>query len=214
MAKDEEKELTPEEQRALIVKNTLESKLIQNSAGANTVLTNQSLYGALGVQSAQAIYDKTMSGDEAKKIKEEEYQKKVRQYKESGVFGEPSYPSNSDLSYKLMTQLNEVMELAKLSELEKAIKETGTELEFEVPEELKDYIHADLIKKAYNPEKGEVVVDSLDEKEKHALSLYQTLSESYKRACALKISMMNAFADLNEQGKKIADLYRKKENKK
>lgn len=210
---EEEKAKEAEEARALNVKKTLESKLMQNTAGSNAVLTNQSLYGTLGVQSAQSAYDGTMSSDEAQKERYRGYQENVDEYRRNGVFGEPAYPSNGDLSNRLIRQLNEVMGLAKLSELEKISKGVGAKLNFEVPEELKEYSRNDLIKKAYDPEKG-LDMNKFDDKEKHAFALYQVLSEAYNRACALKTAQSNLYGDLNEQGKRIADLYKKDEPKK
>ena len=54
-------------------------------------------------------------------------------------------------------------------------------------------------------EKGQ---DSLTEKEKSAMGMYQVLSESYNRACARNASQANYFADLNDTGKKIANKYK------
>ena len=203
------------EDRERIVK-TLESKFIQNSVGSNLVKTNPYLYaGELGYQSAGSVYTQTMSGKEAKEEKDSLYNSKKQEGEQLGVFGEPAYPSDYDLSVKLARQLYETITVAKISELEKAAKSVGAKLDFEVPAELKDYVNAELIQKAYNPEKGEVDVKSLDEKEQHALALYQVLTESYRRACALKTTQTNYFADLSEQGKKICDSYKpKEENKK
>lgn len=213
MAKEQTEEEKAEEARATNVKKTLESKLIQNSAGSNMVLSNQSTYGDLGVKSAQSIYDQSMSSDEAKKMKEEDYQEKVKKYRTRGVFGDPAYPSNGDLSNKLMAQLDEVMSIARLSELEKAVKDVGGKLDVKLPDELKDYIPAELIDKAVG-EDGKINIKSLNEEEQKAFGYYQTLTQFYKRACALKVIQANYFADLNAQLKPIADSYKKEEKKK
>jgi hypothetical protein len=200
--------------RVRIVK-TLESKLIQNAVGSNLVKTNPYLYaGQLGFQSAESVYAGILSGDEAKKEKDALYKERQGEGAQLGVFGEPAYPSDYDLSVKLARQLDEVLQLAKLSELEKAAKAVGAKLSFEVPKELQDYISVELMQKAIDKKTGKVDIKSLSEKEQHAFMLYQTLSESYKRACALKTTQTNYFSDLDEQGKKIADFYKPKEEKK
>lgn len=202
------------EDRERIVK-TLESKFIQNAVGSNLVKTNPYLYaGELGYQSAESVYAQIMAGDDAKKEKDALYNFRKQEGESLGVSGEPAYTSNYDLSVKLMKQLNEVISVAKISELEKAAKAVGAKLDFEVPAELKDYVNAELLQKAYDEKTGKVDVKSLDEKEQHALVLHQVLTESYKRACALKTTQTNYFADLSEQGKKIVDLYKPKEEKK
>jgi hypothetical protein len=109
-----------------------------------------------------------------------------------------------------MQQINEVLQIARIGELEKAVAATGSKLNFQIPDELKDYLPAELIQKALN-ESGEFDVNKLDEKEQDALGMYHTLADYYKRACALNATKTNYFADLDTQGKKIADKYKKEE---
>ena len=215
----EEKKLSPAEQaikseeaRATNVKKTLESLLIQNVVGSNMVKTSPHLYtGELGFQSANDVYEKSMLSEDVKKVKDQIYKEKTSEGKQLGIFGEPSFPTNYDISLKLVKQLEEVLAIAKLDELEKFAKKSGAKLDFEVPEELKNYSQVELIQKAYNQDTGKIDIKSLSETEQHALGIYQVLSESYKRACALKATQTNYFADLSAQGKKIADLYKKEE---
>jgi hypothetical protein len=210
-----EKAKAAEEARASNVKKTLESKLFQNTLGSNLVKTSPNMYGELGYQSASAVYDSTMASKEANEVKTQLYQEKLAEGKAHGVVGEPAYPSNYDLSLKLVQQIEEVMNMAKLSELETAVKGAGAKIGFEIPESLKDYIAGNLMKKAYDELNGKLDISKLSEDEKNALGVYQALTEYYKRACALKTVQANYFADLDSQGKQIAELYKKKaeENK-
>jgi hypothetical protein len=206
-------EESAEQARALNVKKTLESKFIQNVAGSNLVKSNPYLYsGELGFRSAESLYDGTMSSEDAKKIKDQIFKQESDEGKKLGVAGEPTYPTGYDVSVQIMRQLEEILSISKLSELEKAVQEIGAKLDFKVPDELKNYIPTELIHKAAG-EDGKVDVKSLSQEEQHALGLYQTLSEFYKRACALKAVQANYFADLNAQGTKIADLYKKEDKK-
>ncbi len=203
-----------EQARATNVKKTLESKFIQSTVGSNLVKTNPYLYtGELGFRSAESLYDQTMSSDDAKKLKEQIFNQRIKEGKELGVAGEPSYPSGYDVSFQIMKQLGEVLSISRLAELEKAVQDSGAKLDFKVPDELKDYISSELINKSVG-EDGKIDIKSLSKQEQDALGLYQVLSESYKRACALKASQANYFADLNAQGKQIADFYKKEEKKK
>jgi hypothetical protein len=207
-----EKAQKAEEARASNVKKTLESKLFQNTLGSNLVKTSPNMYGELGYQSANAVYDATMTSKEANEARSALYNEMLKG-KRQDIAGEPAYPSNYDLSLKLVQQIEEVMNMAKLSELETAVKGAGAKIGFEIPEELKGYIAGNLIKKAYDESKGKLDMDKLSEDEKNALGVYQTLTEYYKRACALKTVQTNYFADLDAQG--IAEFYKKKaeENK-
>ena len=203
-----------ERDRAYNVKKSLESLLIQGTLGHNLVMNNPHSYvGEIGHQSAEDFYEKLMSGEEAKKAKENIYQSKVQEGKSFGVPGEPSYPTNYDLALLITKQAEEVMSMARLGELEKAAKSIGAKLGFEVPEELKNYMKNEIVKKAYNSKTGKVDVKSLSEQEQDALNLYSVLNESYKRACVLNVSS-NYFKDLSTQGKEIADKYNKQTEQK
>lgn len=218
MAK-EQKQKTPEQEakereeaRAINVKKTLESKFLQNSVGTNLIKSNPYLYtGELGYQSATSLYDQTMASDDSKKIKEDLYNKRLEQGRELGVADAPSPTSNYDVSVYAMQQINEVLQIARLGELEKTVSGLGVKLPFQVGE-LSDYLTTDLIKKGLD-ESGKFDIKKLNEKEQDALAMHHTLSEYYKRACALNASKANYFSDLDAQGKKIADKYKKEEAK-
>ena len=216
MAEKEKTKEEAEEARANIVKKTLDWKLMQDAVGSNIVKTNPYLYtGQLGLQSANSIYDSAMISEDAQKERNAMHNARVEEYRKKGVSGEPAYPSSGDLSYKLMLQLDEVLAVSKLSELEKAAKSVGAKLSFEVPKELQNYSYANLQKELakYADSEGKVDIKSLGEKEQHAIALYSVLSESYKRACALKATQANYFADLNETGRKITERYKPEEKK-
>ena len=214
--------LTPEQRaevaRAKNVKNTLEWKLLQDSVGSNLVRNEQGAYGTFGVQAAEETYKQTMHGEDGQKEKSKLYEQKEQEGKQLGVFGEPTV-TNYDLSIKLAKQLEEVMSMAKLYELEEHAKNIVSNLEFEVPEELKNYSKAELIDKVIRGSGDDFdgILDSskldatLNETEKDAFMMYQTLSELYKRGCAVNASQANYFADLSEQGKSIVEKYKKEE---
>lgn len=207
MANEQKKELSPEEQRTLIVKKTLESKLMQGTLGSNTVLTNPYMFGQLGLNGGKQGYEQITSGEEFNKTRSEIYSEKKKQIEGSGVYGEPAMPSNADISAYLINQVREVMTIAKLSELEKYAKDAGAKLDFSVPEQLKNYSINDLAKrmkeeKREKPKEGD---------EENAFKMYQILSESYTRACAVNVAKSNYFTDLDSAGKEIAEKYKPKE---
>lgn len=203
-----EKELTPEEKRALNVKSTLESKLIQFAIGGNVVKANPYLYGQLGLSGGEQTYFDVMNGEDISKERDKIYKKKQAERQQLGVAEEAPYPTNYEVIAGLKKQLGEVQAIAKISELEKYAKEAGANLDFEIPEVLKDYSQADLIQKAIN-EKGEIDLNKLKDKEKDALQMQQILTQSYERAIGLKASQTNYFEDLSSAGKQIIDKYKK-----
>lgn len=215
----DQKKPTPEkleEERALMVKNTLESKLIQEAVGGNLVKSDPWLYGKLGVQSAESIYDNAMNSEDAQKEKNRLFQKKKEEGKKLGVYGDPPPTSHYDLSVNFMGQLNEVLEQAKIGELEKYSKAIGAEL-VEIPEEFKNFSKADLIRKAIQKQNGgfDGMVDlgNLSETERDAFVLYEKLSEAYKITLAKNVSKGNYLADINSDIKQITEKYKKDDNK-
>jgi len=111
-----------------------------------------------------------------------------------------------------MQQINEILTMARIGELEKAVTGLGVKLPFQVGS-LSNYLVSDLIAKGIN-EEGEFDEDRLDEKEKDAYTMFKILSEEYKSYCALNASKANYCADLDAKAKKIAEKYKPKESKK
>jgi hypothetical protein len=202
---EDKKELTHEEQVQLNVKKTLEDKFIQSVVGSNTIKSNPLMYGQLGLQGGDITYDKAMFSEDANKLRQTIYSAKKAQGRGLGVFGDPSYPSNYDVSMQLAQQVNEVMQLGKLADLETQVKAVAKGFEFSVPAELKNYSVNDLMAKVQSG-------GTLDDNEKNALGAQGLLQEAYTRALALSAMQSNYFADLNADAKKIADVYKPKED--
>ena len=207
-----EKELTPEEHRALNVKNTLESKLMQNIVGGNQVKKNPFVYGQLGLQGGEQTYLDAKSDEDFHNQRKAMYDQSLKQKEQLGIAEEPSYPTDYQVVAQMMTGLQEVQAMAKLSELEKYAKAVGADLDFEVPEELKDISEADIIIEA--KEKGALTekglnLSKLDKKYNDAYHIKELLTKSYERACALNAGQTNYFTDLNQMGKQIVDEYKK-----
>ena len=208
MTNETEKQKTErlEEARAKNVKNTLEYKLLQESVGSNLVKKDPWKYGQIGFQGAESVYNKSMSTEAAQKEKNKLYQTKKQEGDSLGVYGEPNI-TNYDLSVKLAKQLEEVLGMARVSELEKHAKSVGAKLEFEIPKELKDYNQMDLVLKATNKGKEEFNVEYLNKSEKVAFGIHQILSEAYKSALAKNASQTDYFADINAQANEILNQY-------
>ncbi len=202
-------ELTPEESRQRNVKKTLDYLLVQGAIGGNEVKVNPYLYGQLGLQGGEETYTQAMLSEEAENEKKGIYAKRLEEKEQLGISEEAPYPTNYDLIVKLKRQLREVQIMAKLSELEEHAKVAGAQLDFEVPEELKDYIQREYIEKAIT-EDGKLDASKLSDKEKDAFAMYRVLTDSYERALGLKAAQTNYFVDLNSVGKQIADKYTKK----
>lgn len=212
MAKEELSEGETEEGRAVSVKNTLESKLIQDTLATNTVLTNQNAYGSENVRRAESYYNTFTSGEEFTKARDADYKKTVDAYKKLGVYGEPSRPNNADLSAKLVNQFNEVTQIATLEELLAGAKKAGAKLDQEeLPKELKNYSYKKLIDLATEKgalKDGKVSIDKLSQDEQSAFVLYDTLVEVYKEACVQRVC--SPYGEYNKKIKEICDSYNPK----
>jgi len=149
-----------------------------------------------------------MGGEEANRVRDELYKEKQAERNKLGIAEEAPYATNYDVVSRLKKQLGEVQAIAKIGELEKYAKDAGANLDFEVPEDLKDYSQADLFQKAVN-EEGKIDLNKLNEKERDAFQMQQVLTQSYERAIGLKAAQTNYFADLGSVGKQIANKYKK-----
>jgi len=162
-----------------------------------------------------------MTNEDAVKRKNEMYEKKQQDYNRVGVAGDPSYSNHQELSYSLLTQLQEVMTIAKFGEIEKHTKDIveklgGSKLEFQVPEDMKNYSIAGIMEKYKDEKTGTVNLSKLSESDREAYMFYENfLSTSYKKACeATAASKGNYFAELNAQAKQqLGKKYELKEKK-
>jgi hypothetical protein len=214
-----EKELSKEEKaeqaRATNVKKTLEAKLIQDTLTTNAILNNQSLYGSENVERAQNYYSNLTSGEDFSKMREADYKQTADTYKKMGIFGEPSRPSNADISAKLIQQFNEVTQIATLEELltgaKNAVKKAGAKIEQEeLPQELKNYTYTDLIKlageKGAISKDGKLSIDKLNKNEQNAFNMYNVLVGVYKEACIQRVC--SPFGEYSQAIKEICDSYK------
>ncbi len=206
-------ESTPEEKekgRAENVKNTLEYKLLQKIVGGNNVKANPFFYGQLGVSGGEQTYLEAMISEGADKERKRIYADRIKEKTALGLAEDPAYPTNYDVAKGFKIQLMQVQSIAKIGELEEHAKAVGAKLDFEVPEELKNYIKAELTQKAMT-ENGKIDESKLSEQEKDALGIYGVLTKAYERAISLNVSQSNYFADINKAGTQIADKYKKEE---
>lgn len=207
-----EKELTPEEmeeERKTNVKKSLESVVLQEAYAGNTIKSQPHIYGQIGHAGGEAAYNSAMNSDEAKKIREGLYTQKYLEGKKAGVAGEPVI-TNYDISMKLMQQINEVLSIAKISELEKYAKAIGAKLDFKVPEELKN---VDLYKLPLDKE-GKLDEEKLSEKQADALNMKIMLDQAYKNATIKNATEKAYFFEANQFGKEIQEKYGPKEKAK
>ena len=204
----EKKEPSPEEQRALNVKNTLEWKLLQDSVGTNSIRTNQGEWGKFAVNGATSFYNEIMNGEDAIKEKKAMYEQKAAEYDRYNVFGE-AVVLNSEVSLKLSKQLEEVIGIAKFSEIEDFSKKIGATLNFRVPEEMKDYSMKEIINSVVDKEKGIADMSKLSDSYKEAFRFYnEILSHVYERTCAANIAKKaDYFADINAHAMQLGEKY-------
>ncbi|MEK6820757.1 MAG: hypothetical protein AABX71_03535 [Nanoarchaeota archaeon] len=199
-----------------IARQNLESTLLQGIAGGNIVLKNQSEYGTLGVSGGEATYKASMNSDEVKKMREKAHQDAQEEYDRLGVYGQPAYLDDGQISAKVMRQLEEYRKVIPLKELGDIVKGVAPGFEFSVPAELENYVPIELFPKIARAqlakEAGEKA-EELTEVEQDAFNVYQLLSQAYKRGLGLRAAQSGSFADLNQVANQISEKYRKPEKK-
>jgi hypothetical protein len=214
---DAEKAEQAEKLRAEYTKKTLDAKLIQDALATNTVLSNQSEYGAENVERARSYYDTFTAGKEFSEEREKEYAKTAEAYKKMDVFGEPSRLSNGDLSAKLIQQFHEATQGATLEELltgaNKIIKASEDKIkQEELPKVLRNYTYKELVKiadkKGAINKDGSVSADKLSNDEHQAFDMYQNLIGLYKEACIERIC--SSVGKYSKAIKEICDSYKPK----
>jgi len=210
--KPTEKQLTPLE----ISRKSLESILLQGIAGGNIVRSNPLDYGQLGLRGGEATYESAMNSNEVKKIREDAYKKSKAEGDALGVFGEPAYPTNYDVSVRVMRELEEYKAVIPLKELGDIVKGIAPGFDFTVPAELENYVPGELFPKlarAQAAKESRKKADELTEAEKDAFNVYQLLSHAYNRGLGLRAAQSGYFADLNQAAEKITEKYKKPEKK-
>jgi len=188
-----EKELTSRESKRNLTLSTLEEILIQNTVGAN-LASDTAKYGSVGLENAKNAFN----SEEIKNAKEEQYQKLSKQYESLGVAGEPTYPSNSDISYEIIQGLEQVMEKSYLEDLAEGVNKIAPELKFELPEKLKGYVPAKLMQKAVEERNGKTMVnpEKLNKDEQVALEVYNNLREAYRLTAAKNVMDSNYLGNI------------------
>ncbi len=186
------KEITPRKSARNLTLSTLEDIVIKNTLGAN-LASNVAEYGTKGANSAK----NTFNSKEIKEAKEEQYQNLSKQYEELGIAGEPTHPSNSDISYETIKGLENVMKNSYLEDLAEGVNKIAPELKFELPEKLKNYVPAELMQKAAEEKDGELIInpEKLNEDEQVALGVYKQLREAYRLTTAKNVADSNYLGD-------------------
>ena len=187
------KEITPRKSARNLTLRTLEDIVIKGIVGANTA-KDTAKYGAIGANSAEDV----LNGEEIKKVKEGKYQELSNKYKELGIAGEPTQPSNSDISYEMIKRLENVMKNSYLEDLAEGVNKIAPELKFELPEKLKNYVPAELMQKAAEEKDGELIINpkKLNEDEQVAFGVYNQLREAYKLTAAKDVMDSNYLGDV------------------
>lgn len=199
-----ENEVTPRESRKNLTLSTLENILIQNTLGAN-LASDVAQYGQKGKDVAKNAFN----NEEIKKAKEERYKELSKQYEEMGVAGNPTYPSNSDISYSIISGLENLMKQSYLEDLAEGVNKFVPGLEFEIPDKLKGYVYSKLIEKAKEEKDGKIYIDpdKLNEDEQIALGVYDKLRKAYRDTAAKKVIDSNYLGDVKEYLNGVMEKY-------
>ncbi len=188
-------------------KKSLEDRVYQTVAGANHLKSQPFLYGQLGLSAGENAYNGFYGAEKLKKMRDEMFSQELEQGKRLGVYGEPIYPTNYEISKRIMSQIEEHKTVIPLKDLADIVKKTGQGFEFSVPDQFKGAIPFEILSRASQGAK-------LNEIEQDALGIYQLLSQAYDRSVSLKTGKDGYFSDLNEIGRQISEKYKKPEKKK
>jgi len=186
-------QVTPRESMRNLTLSTLERTLIQNTLGAN-LASDVTKYGTNGKAAAKDAFN----GEDIKKEKDEEYKSLSEKYESMGVAGEPTYPSNSDISYKIINGLEQVMEASYLEDLVEGVNKMAPELKFNLPDKLKGFVYNEFIQKAAERKDGKLMINpkKLSEDEQTAIEVYENLKEAYRITATNKVINANPLGDV------------------
>jgi len=196
-----EKKLTEKESMRNLTLSAIGTPLIQNTLGAN-IASDTVKYGTEGKEASKGAFN----NEEIKKAKEEQYNQLTKEYESMGIAGEPTYPSNSDFSYKVIQGLEQVMETSYLEDLAEGVNKIAPELKFELPDKLKRYVHKELIQKAITAE-GKLDTEKLSEDEQIALGVYDKLREAYRLTVAKNVMDSNYLGDIKTSLNAVMEKY-------
>jgi len=205
-----EKKLTPEQKRRGIAKKTLEHFL--DIVGANETKQNERMYGELGVSCGAPFYEDYLeNSEEAKEIRKAIHEKDKTKAKAVGNYEPVPIPQNFYVVQDILNQIQENQVRLKLGELEDIVTGITGELEFKVPEGLKNYSYSEIIEKYMNKER-EVDFEKL--KEDVVYNAYALFDKAYKHFAAQKIMAEHSMDFVNAEGKALFKAYEEAEKKK
>lgn len=191
----DEKKLTKEE----VTKKTLEHFL--DFTGANETKHNQDMYGKFGVNCGASVYEDFLGNDaQAKEIRKQIQDKDKADAEGVGNYEPVPIPQNFHVVQAILTQIQENQMRLKLGDLEKVVTGITGNLEFKVPEKLKEISYMEIMKKVMSEEK-------LTDDEKVAIKAYQVYGEAYKNFAAQKVMTGHYMDGVNAAGKELFKPY-------
>lgn len=213
-------QLTPEEireKRRNHAISVLEHKAFQDVLGSNKLMSNPFEYGSLGTNGANESYNDAMSNPEVQSIRSDLMKEARQKGDQLGIYGEPSVGN-----YEIATKIAEDIETSKaklsLEDLAKIVKGVAGDkgYKFDLPEEIKDYIPAELMVKIQEKsmEEGRRLDprEVLNQDEYHAFETYQRiLSPAYDKGITLEAAQRNYFKEENALARYIQDYHKKEE---
>lgn len=182
-------------------KKNLEDSFYLDILGSNALKSNPYEFGQIGTNSGNNVYQESLSGEKAQKIRQEFYETEKKEYERLGVAGEPDYASNPRISAYVLKIMQESVQKTKLSELEKIVGIKG----LEIPEDVKK-LEEDLEGRKLN-------IDDINDKDKSKIEImmaYKGLAfEALKKKSALNIMNGHAYDDIKETYKKLGEEFKK-----
>ena len=171
--------------------------------GSSLIDSRRSKYGELALPSA----DEFMNGKDVKAYKDKIYKKNITGSKREGAYGKPDYPSSNAISRSILASVGIKMVELTVGELESVVREISSELDYEVPENLRDYNIKELGEKA---EASNANGKDLSEEEVDAFIMYDSLRDFYMNAAVKEVSSQSYFAGARAMAEPVLAKYRPK----
>ena len=199
-------ERTEEQKREGYRKNALDNladAYFQEFVGFNEIRERQKTgfyFGQAGSEIVENMYPSVMNGEGANKAKQRIYEERLEKRGQLGIAEELPFPTNYDLSEKIISDIQSSFAVLNLGDIESIVKKIDNNLKFSVPNELRGISQMSLIPKLTNGE-------NLTPKEQYAMNFMKLYAESYNENLAWKIIDGNRSNRFNEVGAKLVEEY-------
>lgn len=184
-----------------------------NLTGANELSKHPTTYGTNGEEIAGPAYRAALNSENMIEFKKQLQKQRDQEDERYHIAGQSESISDQEASRTAIKQTYEVMSMSKLGDVYNVVKQIAGELNFEIPEQLKDKIYVEVeqkIKKQALENGGKIDPSKISKDDQNIINMYETLTNIYRKANARNILISGFLIEENERGKSIQDYYKPK----